>query len=523
MKQSSQKRVKEHYQTLRQLTPEALWNLEVPTFNSAPPSERIHNVSVVRAVGVVFSETGSSEQKAAALAWLRELVHDPEEKVRRYAMAALPKLGSGEEEETQLLSLATKASGPRETQFLAKTLERIGGSETLKAAHASPLGPLAVDAQKLEANIARRQGQGGISLTKTLAPFKDLRVNLECRTGLEPILLEELAQTRRLKNLLRVVHSQRGGLEMAIERPFSLNDLHALRCFSQVYFVLGELPPLPRQGAPLPSEAIASLISSELATHIFTSLSEGPIRYRLEFPSRKADATLVEHITSRVFKQKPFLLNDSRESPWEVQVHESSHGISVELHPKLRPDPRFAYRRGDVPAASHPPLAAALARVAELGTFKDERIWDPFCGSGLELAECILRGHVTEIFGTDLSPAAVTVAQNNLDSVLTGTAGKPAIHLKACDFREGPKTLGAKDLTLMITNPPLGKRVPVADLRVLMAGIFTLAERVLRPGGRLVLVNPLERLPHGGRLRLSLRQRVDVGFAHLHVEKYVLD
>src|SRR5947207_4079330 len=45
----------------------------------------------------------------------------------------------------------------------------------------------------------------------------------------------------------------------------------------------------------------------------------------------------------------------------------------------------FRSRVADVAAASHPTIAAALARVA--GTAPDEVVWDPFCGSGAELVE----------------------------------------------------------------------------------------------------------------------------------------
>ena len=51
--------------------------------------------------------------------------------------------------------------------------------------------------------------------------------------------------------------------------------------------------------------------------------------------------------------------------------------------------------------------------------------------------------------------------------------------------------------------------------------LFEYAGRLLRPGGRLVFVNPVELRPEGGELKLEFRQKVDVGFAHLHLEKWV--
>src|SRR5580700_2405141 len=78
----------------------------------------------------------------------------------------------------------------------------------------------------------------------------------------------------------------------------------------------------------------------------------------------------------------------------------------------MTPDPRFAYRRRDVPAASHPPLAACLARLA--GRLPNEVIWDPFCGSGLELIESALLGGARSVCGSDCSSQAIAIAQNTL-------------------------------------------------------------------------------------------------------------
>ena len=105
---------KELYQQLRRLPWEKLWAEEVPGFDAATPAEREERVAVVRAVGVVFSESGPRELANEVRSWLRSLLSDPSEKVRRYAMNALPKAGAGREEESELLALLKNTAIERE-------------------------------------------------------------------------------------------------------------------------------------------------------------------------------------------------------------------------------------------------------------------------------------------------------------------------------------------------------------------------------------------------------------------------
>jgi len=66
----------------------------------------------------------------------------------------------------------------------------------------------------------------------------------------------------------------------------------------------------------------------------------------------------------------------------------------------------------------------------------------------------------------------------------------------------------------------MGRRVPIADLRGLMEDLFAVAATVLRPGGRLVLANPLfMETPHPP-LQLRFRQAVDFGGFDCRLEMY---
>ena len=123
---------KELYRQLRAVPWQQLWTVEVARFDRAEARERFERVAVIRAVGVVFSESGPAAQEEEVRQWLRGLLKDPEEKIRRYAMAALPKIGAGAGEEAELLALLRTGTSERETKFLGRTLDKIGGEATLE-------------------------------------------------------------------------------------------------------------------------------------------------------------------------------------------------------------------------------------------------------------------------------------------------------------------------------------------------------------------------------------------------------
>jgi tRNA G10 N-methylase Trm11 len=201
-----------------------------------------------------------------------------------------------------------------------------------------------------------------------------------------------------------------------------------------------------------------------------------------------------------------------------MDIHPTGHVISVELRPKLTPDPRLTYREDGIPAASHPPLAACMARLG--GRVNNEIVWDPFCGSGLELIERALLGGVQSIYGTDLSLNAIAISRANF-----AAAKVKAVQSKftCCDFRDYATVegLGPKSVTLIITNPPMGRRIRIHNMRGLFGDLFAVAAAVLKPGGRLVFANPLRIEPLDPSLKLQYRQVIDLGGFDCRLEMYL--
>jgi len=179
---------KKLYRELRALPWLTLWQEEVPRFNQASPEVRIQRVAVIRAVGAGLAENQQPDLKDTVRTWLLSLLQDPSEKIRRYAMAALPKIGAGRTEERELLALLQRTPVDREKKFLGQALSKIGGSATLDLirAEGTQLPPLTE--QRAKANLARQQKPSTIRLDVPLPEPTQARIHLRCRTGFEPIL-----------------------------------------------------------------------------------------------------------------------------------------------------------------------------------------------------------------------------------------------------------------------------------------------------------------------------------------------
>ena len=143
------------YRRLRELSADQLWTVEVPKFNKASQVERGRQVALIRAVGVVFANSQNEKQKTEVKSWVKSLLSDPSEKVRRYAMAAIPKLGGDVEAEKEIITILKTSSVEREKKKAGSALEKIAGEETLKAVGGT--NALPISEQKVRANVARKE------------------------------------------------------------------------------------------------------------------------------------------------------------------------------------------------------------------------------------------------------------------------------------------------------------------------------------------------------------------------------
>jgi SAM-dependent methyltransferase len=267
----------------------------------------------------------------------------------------------------------------------------------------------------------------------------------------------------------------------------------------------------------------------------------GPRRFRLSWAAgghRRADT---REVSLALAARAADLVDDPRGSPWEVRVveepaavddgagrHAGGSGARVWLHVVPRALVREAAgaldaapraRRAAEPAAddgasvqgaSHAAVAAALARLAAPGA--DDVVWDPFCGGGSELLACAELG-VRALVGTDVDARAVAIARARL------SANGVEADLTVADALGFVPRLRP---TVIVTNPPLGRRVgrragasPEGHPAALLERFAAHAARVLAPGGRLVWLSP-----HGDRTAAALgaagfrvvdRRRVDLG------------
>jgi 23S rRNA G2445 N2-methylase RlmL len=434
---------------------------------------------------------------------------DESPKARRNAAIALGQVRS-EEVETALLATWDSDRRPEMRRSVAAALGKVGTTRSLpllREASAAPereLSRIAARALMMVDRTASRGDGGHIDATR--APEVPTPVLVLARRGLEDLVVLELSDRATLSDV-RVL----GPGRVAVTLSGPLDTLFQARTMLGIRF---SLPPEWVRDGDTVSAAIARIVLSEAARAVFDTWTVGPMRYRIAWAEAGHKRASTWDAATLISQREPRYVNDPTLSTWELVVAQNARRIDVTLAPRALRDPRFPWREADVPAASHPTIAAALARVA--GARPDDVVWDPFVGSGSELVERALLGPYRRLLGSDVDPRALDAARRNL-----AAAGLEA----RLEFGDA-LSLKPEGVTLIVTNPPMGRRSSrSAALPSALTSFVAHAASVLRPNGRLVWMAPWPaRARAAGReagLGLQSARVVDMGGFDVELQHWV--
>ena len=395
---------------------------------------------------------------------LSRALHSPHAETRRQAAMALGKSGRRAAEPALLECLDTP--DPKLLRSVVEALGKVGSDAALSRLRSlQPPETLRQVVERarliLERGALRQEGvQEPINTARPLP--ERLTITLECRSGLARFLADEAAAFEpHVTSPCEVTLTHTGPLE----------PLLRLRLASSVAIAW------PLEQGTSPGGVLSALLSPRLVAAL-SAWSNGALRFRLEWQGaghRRADTW---RIAQGLHEAASPLRNDPVQAPWTIEVQQEPPRLR--LLPSAAPELRFDYRVRDVPAASHPTLAAALARIA--GGRADDVVWDPFVGSGVELVERARLGPLRELHGTDLDVRALSAARENLES-----AGITGVQLQQADARSH-RVAG---LTLVLTNPPMGRRVVrERGLSGVLCQVVRNVAGQLLPAGRMVWLSP---------------------------------
>ena len=423
---------------------------------------------------------------------LRSRLADADERVQRAAIVGLGKLHHQGIEEA-LLDYAAREHALPEYRVLVEALGKVGGLHAAEwlASQSSADEFTGRVIERARLMLARTQSRPERSepVRLDLEFESEQTLLLMCREGLEAIVSDQVsvigapeASPGRVR-----VPNFKGPLRSALIARAALN--------------FGVELSLDRQRSSIDA-VLAVLQHSEILEWMQQS-SGGVPRVRLEFLGQGHQRAAVWDLQTRLVREQVPLIADPTSASWDIFVDWAAGKLAIV--PKSFDDPRFTWRVAQLPSASHPTIAAALAHVA--GATPDDVVWDPFVGSGLELVERALLGPYRAMYGTDIDERALAAAQANLRA-----ASVKHVTLLARDATSAP----VRDVSLVITNPPLGARlVRDGSLGDLLEATLTHGWHVLRPGGRWVWLSPMPArtasIAHYLGFDLERRGLVDVG------------
>jgi hypothetical protein len=430
---------------------------------------------------------------------LSRALQSPHPETQRQAAIALGKSGRPAAEALLLPSL--QSGDAKLLRSVIEALGKVGGQAALaRLRELEPPSNLRQVVERarimLERNVGRAAGVVEPIACDSPLP-KTATIVLECRAGLSEYLAEE---------------ASRFGARVLSRSEVMLEYAGPLRPLLELRLALGVAICWPLEQGTSPGGVLGALLDPELARVLSGWSSSSQLRFRLEWAGaghRRADTW---RVAQGLREAGSPLLNDPSQAPWTIEVRQDPARLL--LKPTAAPELRFDYRVRDVPAASHPTIAAALARFA--GAQPEDVVWDPFAGSGVELIERARLGPYRELHGTDLDARALAAARENADQ-----AGLLGLNLQQADAR----THRVAGLSLVLTNPPMGRRVLRArGLSGVLCQVVRNVAAQLAPRGRMVWLSPFPdataRAASDAGLKAERITEVDLGGFAVELQRF---
>lgn len=302
-------------------------------------------------------------------------------------------------------------------------------------------------------------------------------LHLHTCTGMEQILQDEIKE----KFGISAKKIENGILEMHYDR---MQDLYALRTFTEIIIPAIEIKISDR--AEIANMIIDAIFQQQLLAKIlqYHQNIQDSIRYRLEIRGNAIKHSerkqFIEEICKRFREYSSTFVNSPNNYDIEIRIIIESYQVQIMWKTFAITDNRFDYREKDVPASINPVIAAGIARLLKPISSPENRIWDPFCGSGTLLVERGLLTDYHELIGTDISQKAIAAAEVNIK-----LAKIKNIKLLCCDMRD---IIKKEKFDEIITNMPFGLRVgDHKQNETLYRDFFRIIPQVMNKGGKIIL------------------------------------
>lgn len=224
-----------------------------------------------------------------------------------------------------------------------------------------------------------------------------------------------------------------------------------------------------------------------------------------KFVTYKAKDAIVDYFNEKYGKRPSVRITNA---DIMINVHISGDQVTISLDSSGESLHKRGYRVAQTEAPINEVLAAGLILLT--GWRGDSNFIDPMCGSGTFLIEAALiganinpgifrsnfaferwrdfdselfesiynddsneRDFDYKIFGSDISPKAVNIAEQNIKHAGVGKY----IDLKVCSIQSYEE---APENAILVTNPPYGERISVADMEALYESIGERLKKIFK-------------------------------------------